>query len=288
MFSRWRSTVRGLRNNSSAIFVVVPPSPIIWNICSSRFVKSKVYALTYEDIVILDAATGDILHKVPHGLLDPDAHHQSSSYVYPYFEGDTEYLLITCERYGLLQVRSHDGKDILKNIHLPLPYTTSHHPPQYFDNKVYLSLTHADRYDNSMKGAVLVVSGIAENLDGRTVEAECEPRPPTTVTRIIRDGEPVYCVTIEHDNVDDLLRFSTIALKEVAFKHADYLTSTERDKEHSGKLLLQVKAAPLAMDDNELLDALGSVKERVEQSLSSMDVDAGDGSSEYTVDVELI
>ena len=271
--------------------------------CSSLY-GDKVYAIVSGDIIILDAATGSILHQVAHGLNDPKDDYPMANFIYPCQQG----LMLVSPKHGLVQIRTVDGLTILQNIHVPLPYTTSFHPPITYEGKTYLGLTHADSYDNTMKGAILVLENDLEINDEQAqkgiveTEAQIVPRPPTLVELIKNEsGEDVYRVSIEHDalksnaaskTLDDLIRFSTIALKETAFKYGSYTSSTETNKNHHGQLLLSVKSGGLqkttGLNEEQLLEKLQVIKERVERNLADTGVQAGDGSSAFVVDVQLV
>jgi len=248
----------------------------------SHLSGDKVYVCVEDDIMILDATNGKILHQVKHELNVETDDYPPANFVYPY----QDKLLVVSPRHGLVQLRTGDAKTVLQQTHVPLPYTTNFRHPVIHEDKVYFSLTHADSFDNTMKGAILVLTE-GENSE-KYVEAEIESRPPMTVELTTNStGDAVYQVTINHDNLDDVIRFSTIALKETAFKHGSYSTSTETNKKHHGELVLQVKAEPLAMNEDELLSALGVIKERVEGNLISSRVKAGDKKSAFVVDIQL-
>lgn len=271
--------------------------------CSALY-GDKVYAIVSGDIIILDAAAGSILHQVAHGLNDPKDDYPMANFIYPCQQG----LMLVSPKHGLVQIRTVDGLIILQNIHVPLPYTTSFHPPITYEGKTYLSLIHADSYDNTMKGAILVLENYLEINDEQAqkgiveIEAQIAPRPPTLVELIKNEsGDDVYQVSIEHyalksnaasKTLDDLIRFSTIALKETAFKYGSYTSSTETNKNHHGRLLLSVKSGGLqkttGLNDEELLEKLEVIKERVERNLADTGVQAGDGSNAFVVEIKLV
>lgn len=253
----------------------------------SHLSGDKVYVCVEDELIILAAATGEVLHRVSHQLNEPSDGYPPVNFMYPY----QDKLLLVSPKHGLVQLRTGDCKTILQNIHVPLPYTTSFHPPVLHDDKVYFSLTHANSFNNTMKGGVLVLTQnntIECNAD-EMVEAEIEARPPMGIT-LVKDElrHDVYQVTIDHDNLDDIIRFSTIALKEVAFRYGKYSSATETNKNHQGQLLLKVNSQKLNMSHDELSQKLAIIKQRVEGNLTSSRVKAGDGKNSFVVNIELV
>jgi hypothetical protein len=253
----------------------------------SHLSGDKVYVCVDDELIILAAATGEVLHRVKHQLNEPSDGYPPVNFMYPY----QDKLLLVSPKQGLVQLRTSDAKTILQNIHVPLPYTTSFHPPVLHDDKVYFSLTHANSFNNTMKGGILVLTqdkNIESNAD-EIVEVNIEARPPMTVTLVKGAlGQDVYQVTIDHDNLDDIIRFSTIALKEVAFRHGKYSSATDTNKNHHGQLLLKVNRQGLKISLDELSQKLAIIKQRVEDNLISSRVKAGDGKNSFVVDIELV
>ena len=253
----------------------------------SHLSGNKVYVCVADELIILAAATGEILHRVKYPLNEPSDGYPPVNFMYPY----EDKLLLVSPKHGLVQLRTGDCKTVLQNIHVPLPYTTCFHPPVLHEDKVYFSLTHANSFNNTMKGGVLVLT---ENNDLKSnadeyVEAEIETRPEMTVTLVSNiSGQDVYQVTIEHDNLDDIIRFGTIALKEVAFKYGKYSSATDTNKNHQGELLLKVNSQGLQMNHDELSQKLAIIKQRVEANLISSMVKSGDGKNSFVVDIELV
>lgn len=249
----------------------------------SHLSGDKVYVCVQDELIILAAATGEVLHRVSHQLNEPEDGRPAVNFLHPY----QDKLLVVSPKHGLVQLRTGDAKTILQSIHVPLPYTTSFHPPVLHDDKVYLSLTHADSFDNTMKGGILVLSQV--DVAEKFVEANIEERPNTVIEFVQNtEGEDVYQVTFSHDDLDDLIRFSTITLKEIAFKHGNYESSTETNESHHGKLLLKIDAQKVNLNNEELSQKLAIIKERVEANLVSSGVKAGDGKSDFVVDIELV
>lgn len=253
----------------------------------SHLSGDKVYVCVQDELIILAAATGEVLHRVSHQLNEPEDGRPAVNFLYPY----QDKLIVVSPKHGLVQLRTGDCETILQNIHVPLPYTTSFHPPVLHEGQVYFSLTHANSFNNTMKGGILVLTqnnSIECNAD-EIVEVNIESRPPMAIT-LVKDelGHDVYQVTIDHDNLDDIIRFSTIALKEVAFRHGKYSSATDTNKNHQGQLLLKVSSQSLKVSSDELSQKLAIIKQRVEGNLTSSRVKAGDGKSSFAVDIELI
>ena len=249
----------------------------------SHLSGDKVYVCVVDELIILAAATGEVLHRVTHQLNEPKDAYPPVNFMYPY----QDKLLLVSPKHGLVQLRTGDCETILQNIHVPLPYTTSFHPPVLHDDKVYFSLTHANSFNNAMKGGILVLSQVDEAE--KFVEAVIEERPNTVIELAQNTaGEEVYQVAISHDDLDDIIRFSTITLKEVAFKYGKYKSSTDKNENHHGKLLLMVDSQKLNLNADELKQKLAIIKQRVEANLVSSRVKAGDGKSDFVVDIELV
>jgi len=252
--------------------------------CTSNVIEDKVYIVVKKRLVVVDGASGDIEVDVEHGFTAfSEGTHTYKGLVYPLNEA----LLCISPTDRVVQLRSKNGQEILQTVSIPEPYKPDLSLPVVFEGKVYLPLSHVDFYNNTMKGAFVVMtqgeSGAAE------IEAQFEQRPPMSVELTSDEfGEVIYKVSIEHNHLDDVIRFSTIALKETAFKYGSYSSATHTNKDHQGRLLLQVKSVPLAMDDAELLKALAVIKERVERNLKETVVLSGDGAHHFKVDICLL
>lgn len=262
---------------------------LVWSIefkstpCTSSLIEDKVYVIVRDKLAIVDAATGKIDIEIDHNFtpFDIDTKTYKGS-AYPF--GNSLLTISPSDR--KLEMRTKDGLVILQTIIVPEPYTPKLEPFVIFGEKAYLPLKHIDFLDNTMKGAFMVL--VPDENAPAELEAEIEARPPMSVDLITNStGESVYQVTIEHDDLDDVIRFSTIALKETAFKHGSYETSTETNPDHHGQLVLQAKVESLAMDEAELLEKLAVVKERAERNLKDTGVIAGDGKSNFVVDIQL-
>jgi len=263
---------------------IVATSPDI-----SKLYGDKIYAVVREHILILDAATGEILHKVNHGLFEPSSEMLTHTFVHPYTANNQDCLLVTSAYHHCVQLRPADAQHILQTIKVPMPFTTSHHEPVCCDGKVYIGLANADSGGNMIRGAVLVLTELGGDSAAEALEAEIEPRPPISVMLETNEtGEQVYVVSIAHDNLSDVIRYGTIALKETAYKYGGFRGSTERNKSHAGSLCLKVKAEPLGMGENELLGALSVIKRRVESSLNLMPKKAGNKKSDFSVSIVLV
>ena len=285
----------------------------------SNLIGDKIYVWDNEYILILDAATGAVLVNELHGYKHPEERSFSRGSLYPFEHDGISDLLLVCDDDGGVQINSADGKTIKQVIYAPDPYTISgNNPPVFHEGKIYIKLTHQDSYDNTMKGAFMVISPADDNskpntpclTTGNTLIKDTSicsygviaPRPPISVELTQNEsGDDVYQVSIEHDadkpnpaskTLDDLIRFSTIALKETAFKYGSYTSSTETNNHHHGQLQLNVKAGALkkaeGLSDEELLVKLQVIKERVERNLADTGVQAGDGSSAFVVDIQLV
>lgn len=279
---------------------------LVWQVilektpCSSNLIGDKVYIIVLRQLIIVDASNGEILVDVKHGFRPFDA--ATGTYqgmVCPMVDSSNLICISPMDR--KVQIRSSDASQVLTTISIPLPYMPSLKAPVEFEGSYYLPLQHIDSFDNEMKGGLLVFQADSDDQFENEVEAIIAPRPPTLVELIKNEsGDDVYCVSIEHDalkpnaaskTLDDLIRFSTIALKETAFKYGSYTSSTETNKNHHGQLLLSVKPESLkrtsGLNEEQLLEKLQVIKERVERNLADTGVLAGDGSSAFMVDVQL-
>jgi hypothetical protein len=280
---------------------------LVWQVileetpCSSNLIGDKVYIIVLKQLVIVDANNGEILVNVKHGFRPFDV--ATSTYqgmVCPMVDSSNLICISPMDR--KVQIRSSDANQVLQTINIPLPYMPSLTVPVEFEGSYYLPLQHIDSFDNGMKGGLLVFETDVEEQVVTEIEASIAQRPPTSVELIQNEsGYDAYQVSIEHDalkpnaaskTLDDLIRFSTIALKETAFKYGSYTSSTETNKNHHGQLLLSVKPGDLkktaGLNNEELLDKLQIIKERVERNLADTSVQAGDGSSAFVVDIQIV
>ncbi len=254
---------------------------------SSTLVKDKVYVIVDKRLLVIDAATGSIEVEEQHGFTPFNA--DTNIYkgaVYPM--GDNLLCLSPPDR--MIQIRSSDAKDILQTIRIPGSYTVKTDQPIRYEGKYYLPLTHIDFMYNGMSGAYIVLTEDANAPEDHTAEIEARPDFYISTINEHETGNDIYLVTVSHNNMDELIRFSTIALKELACDRGAYQNPPNRNKNHKGVVELVIDPAPLEhmkKSTEELMQELHVIKERVERWLQDMQVYAGDGTSPFVINIDI-
>ncbi len=241
---------------------------------SSNVIGDKVYVSILDKIMVIDAATGKTLIEKPHGFKS-NSHHM----LYPY----QDKLLATSSPDGKIHVFDENGNKI-QEIFIPEEYGIGHKVlPVNFDGKLYESLGAKTMYGRSSALLTLTPDEIAD----KTIQLKTPPEPPFYVSVIttLKD-ENEHVVTISHDNLDEIILYATILLKEIGVETSSRLDLGKRDPKHNGTLRLYVDPDPLE-DPRSALEKLQIVKDKVEWHLKSHYETAGNNKKEFKVLIKM-
>ncbi len=251
--------------------VVLPTSP-----GSSNVIGDKVYVSVLDKIMVIDAATGNVLLEKPHGLRA-----QSHNLLFPY--GNR--LLVFSEADDRFHVFDEDGKRV-QQIFLPENYMAGRFGfPVVYDGKLYKVLMLRNMLMRGTSAALLTLTP-DEDAD-KAIHLKLPPEPSFHVSVVTtKDGENEHVVTVSHDDLDEIILYSTIRLKEIGVETSSSVDPSQRDPKHNGSLRLFVDPDPLE-DPEAALEKLGIVKEKVEWYLKRHYETAGDDKRDFTVLIEL-
>jgi outer membrane protein assembly factor BamB len=245
--------------------------------CWIDIIGNKIYTTVKDRILILDAYSGEIYSEISSETLFRDGQEFVVSGVSPVQDG----LLVVSVENQILKLFTPDGKKCLQTIRLPGKYFPDCRTPIEFDGKYYITLGQSGvlLYCND---AMLVLS--PENIDSDDITVRLPTRPSFEITQIKNaKGEHEHIVSVSYANLEELIRYATITLKEIALVAASMFNVRKRDKKHNGLLHLRVDPKPLPKGG---VVQLSKVKERVERSLDSLGCTAGNKEKDFQVLIE--
>lgn len=238
---------------------------------SSTLVGDKVYIAMGTQMIVLDANTGEIILNEPHGF-----HNNTHHSVYPF----KNYLCAFSKPDSSIRVFTPDGKSLIQDVELPSPYAPlAKCQPLEHEGKLYQVLGPNNISLAGACGGLLIMS---ESDDGQEPVVEVEERPYHSVMTAENDkGEHEIVITMSHDDLEDVLRFGEIILKQTAYLKGQQMYPAEtRDKKHNGLISFYVDPSRLPKDAGEKIEQMG---QEVEEWLKTHDILSGDGKRNITI-----
>ncbi len=186
--------------------------------------------------MVMDAANGKTLVDAPHHL-GSDGYH----YLFPF----KDLLIAACEATAKINVFSKDGMRLLQEINIADPLSVlERRQPVECDNRLYLMLANRDMLQREAASYLLEL--IPDNSQPKQVNVELPQRPPFWVSRLtMKNGEHEHLVTISHNNLDEIILYGTIILKEILLEVCNQIDPRKSDDKHNGKLHFVVDPEPL-------------------------------------------
>jgi hypothetical protein len=234
--------------------------------CWIDIIRGKLYTTIMGRILILDAHSGEILLEIPSETLFQKGKKLSKIGVSPV----KNYLLAIRSEDQLLQIFTQDGKECLQTIKLPEKYFPSCSTPIEFDGRYYITMGQIGTLFFAYNAILILTPD--ENAPAEVAVA-LPKRPPFEVSRIKNEkGEHEHIVSVSCENLDELIKYATITLKEIALTTSSKFERRKRNTKHNGRLHLRVDPKPLPEGG---FEQLAKVKERVERFLGRRKFTAG-------------
>jgi hypothetical protein len=214
--------------------VILPATPYCSNV-----IGDKVYISVRERIIVVDSGTGKILVDVPHQL-GSDGHHN----LYPF----KDYLIAACETTSKINVFSKNGQELLQQIDIPEPLSTiCRRLPVACDDKLYILLSHRNMIMREASSSLLVLK--PDESQPHRITLALPRRPPFYISVLTKkNGDHEHLVTISHPDLDEIILYGTIVLKEIVIEVSSQLDQRKRDENHNGTLHFVVDPDPLPKD----------------------------------------
>jgi hypothetical protein len=234
-------------------------------------VDDKLYITYRGDIIVLDGHTGKTILKEPSGFDEEIA-------VYPF----NDLLFCFSQPESKLKIFSSDAKEVLQELKFPsLYYPSYQHGIIPKGDYLYAC---GFRTGTFTKGTSYGLIAVSPN-SGDEPLADILPRVEMPLSIDMDQGEKVYTLTTTHDDIEDILRYGEIRLKETArhygFDH--YMENPKIDEEHTGRMALQVNLSKLP--DNSL-GRLKIMAENLEKHLKEIWWHPGAG-KKYLFQIEI-
>lgn len=243
---------------------------------SSNVIGDKVYISVDDRIMIIDATTGKTLLEKPH-LFKGNTHHL----MYPY----KNLLIVISEPDSKIHIFDQEGS-LKQQITMPDGYMPSHvgFPVEYGGN-LFIDLSLKNMLMRGTSSVLLTL--IPDETAPETVNIELPLRPPFYISVVTtKQDDHEHVITISHENLDEIILYAIITLKEIGKETSDSVDMTNRDAKHNGALRLFVDPEPLE-GETDLPEKLQIIKEKVEWYLKSHYYTAGVNENDYKVVIEL-
>jgi hypothetical protein len=170
---------------------------------NSDLIGDKIYITLKDRMMFLDAENGEVKLDVP----------EQFGRLYPTDEG----LLGIGRHDSWVHLLSHDGKNCLQKITSPSSYVIDTRDfPLECNNKIYLYLVPIDMGISAISGALLEL----QKDDKAEKELSIDyPAPVSFEINVLKNkqGEHEHLISIDHDNIKEVIRFGAIKLKEIAY-----------------------------------------------------------------------
>lgn len=250
---------------------VVPTSP-----GSSELYGSRLFTIAGPRMFVIDAASGEIVVDAPHGFAS-ELRHQ----LFPM----GEYLIAASEPDSVIHVFSADGGTLLQRIQVPAPYQPLRvQEPIFWKGKVFMQLVIRGLECRGAYGALLTLEEEEAKGEQRERTVHIPERPKMTVLTLETPaGEHELAIGVSLDDVDEIIRYGTILLKELAYFRGPRVGS-ELDPKHNGVLRLMVDGSRIKKSD---MGRLNEIAGCAEHHFSSLGFKAGNGKSDFKVTVEV-
>jgi hypothetical protein len=211
--------------------LILPTTPNCSNVMGD-----KIYISVKDRILVVAAASGKVLVDVPHQLGNDHKH-----FLYPY----KDILIAASETAAKINVFSKDGQKLLQEIGIPDPLSVlAHRLPVECEGKLYILLSPRNMLVRETSSALLELTPDASQPAKLT--PELPPRPPFVVSRLTKkNGEHEHLITVSHANLDEIILYGMILIKQIIVEVASVVFVRKRDLKHNGTLHFVVDPDPL-------------------------------------------
>ncbi len=231
-------------------------------------IGDKVYVAHGQEMVVLDAATGERLLTADSGLECGNL--ESTLWT------DGQYLYFFSVHSNRFRLFTLDGKTVVQDVVMPEEFRLDRMDdatrwPMVRDGKVYFPVRAGHMALNT---ALYGLFEMTPGEGGMHPTIEIEQGPPVAVEKV-KDGKAEYYVlTVSHDRLDDVVRFGELAVKRTAGLHGWQIWKSEaRNRKFDGRIVLKVDGAKL--DRAKAASMLDKMVKRVHGWAETMTVRAG-------------
>lgn len=250
--------------------------------------KGKLY-FCYKGIFIrLNALTGEPEVNQQLSYENADGSHCPIITVVPIKSG----ILCFYKQSKFIEVRADDAKCLIQKIVLPETLFVFPSEPRIFEysGRYYFGLEQQVMWLNPMKSAQAVLT--LDNSAPANCEAKFESRPPYAVESI-KDarGKNGFHVRMGGEDSDKIIRYANIVLKELAYMNGktSEIEFESRDHDNAGFIVVEIDTSSLPDNKplSEWAEIFSVIKNRTEDELTTSEVKAGDGESNYSIELRV-
>jgi len=208
-----------------------------------------------------------------------------------------EDLLINFQFKSLAWILDRETKTITQRIHFPSGsgycFSTMRWPQKHGKNR-WLWSTEFVLFTHNMRNSALVTIDYDEAAPPQVdTTVGAKPRPKHTLKGVsLESGEKEYILTIDHDDLDEVVRYAMIILQNFAHEKGRCAgISSKPDRKHNGKIHVEVIRKTLDtmdMKEDEVLERLNLIKLLTERRLNSVSFKAGNKKDKFSIDVALV
>ena len=247
---------------------------------------SEVYIASDQFLQIRDVTTGKVVWE----MLPFWSEDESPCHLYPLNEND---LLVNFQFKNFAWVINRSDNSIKQTITLPEDsyycLSTTTLPTKIADNRWAWEAEYTNFTQNSRNSAVVIID--LDNSQPEDAEATIKPRPKHKLRgKTVETGEKEYFLEIDHDNLDEVIRYGVIIIKNFGHDKGCAYPRLKPDRKHNGKIYVTVKKKSLDTDktDAEIITALADIKMLCEDTFQSLNIRAGNGKDSLILDIKLI
>jgi outer membrane protein assembly factor BamB len=240
---------------------------------ASTLHDGRVYVSLDAQMLVFDAATGK-------KLVDRATGFKGQNDIQCL--GDDKRIVAWSKPDAAVRVFSADGEKLIQEVKVPYPYAPWRARPLFHANNIYLPVVKIDPVLIGTGGALMILTP----AQGKKPVVAVDERPPIAVITVENEqGEHELVVSVSHDNVEELLRYTEIAVKETAHRRGAHMDAgDERDPKHNGRIRVAVDPVGLPPEARAKIETM---LRRVERYLEDTRIEAGDSKHKIRITLEM-
>lgn len=247
---------------------------------------SEVFIACDYFIQIRDVKTGKVIWEMAPFWAEDEI----PNLLYPLNEQD---LLLNFQFKNKALILNRTDKSIKQVITLPEKsyycFGTTDQPIKVSDTQWLWTVEFTNPIANARNSGVVTID--LDNNQTKEHTAQIKPRPNYTLKgKKMEHGEKEYFLDMSHHDLDEVIRYCIIVIKNFAFEKGRYGFPTKPDRKHNGKIHVAIDRASLDTDksEQELLSALATIKKATEDKFSVSRLKAGNNKNEFDVRIQLV
>jgi hypothetical protein len=272
------------RKNGEIVALKKDDGSLVWKqvfeseVSNCLLSNDKLYMAQKGNMIIVEPGTGAILINEPSGFKSSTK--RASEILLQY----NDYLVMVSKDNQAIRLFSKDGREMLQNLDIPGGYEPHEGGPfKVFNNKIYLRLSPVDMCLKGVKEGLLILYMADEKQDPSIEVKKWPVEIDISVHKDPNVGQ-YYSMEMQATNLQDLLIYGEIAMKELPSIYGSQMWSDERrNKKFKGKIIFSPKGI---LFDQESKAKITRKAQFVENWCTKFDIFSGDGKNPIKIEVE--